>query len=466
MKPLALQENAQLLFVRTLKVDSFFDQKSSIYECDRCELEMDNGNYLGRGISGDAFSGAERSTLILGPSRSGKTSAIIVPNLLMTTRAAITTSTKDDIVRLLSKTRRDVPQLIFDPSGTVQTPAGSTAISFSPIRLASTWDGALLAVRSLVGARQTFQGSQNRDHWAERASALVAPLMHAAALGGTSLRNFSRDIDRRNGLDGLEVLRTHYNTDHQSIALLEGILATDERERSGIWSTASGLLDGLRTDAAQRTSRYPELDIESFLQSRSQLHIVAPSRHQNIMTPLVVGLIEEVVHRTYQDFHKGARLTLALDELANVAPLPTLPSIVSEGGGQGVITMACLQDLSQARARWGVSGESFLSLFPTSLVLPGIADRATLELLSALGGRSERNQASHSFGRRGKVTGGAWSQREQIRLTPSAVAHGRPGMTLGLGPSKEMEWIRLTPYFREERFARYLERSAERSRSR
>jgi hypothetical protein len=62
---------------------------------------------------------------------------------------------------------------------------------------------------------------------------------------------------------------------------------------------------------------------------------------------------------------------LALDELANVAPLPRLASIVSEGGGQGVLTMACLQDLSQARSRWGTSAEGFLSLFPTTVVLPG-----------------------------------------------------------------------------------------------
>jgi len=39
-------------------------------------------------------------------------------------------------------------------------------------------------------------------------------------------------------------------------------------------------------------------------------------------------------------------------------------------------------------------------------------------------------------------------------------------MALGLGPTKEMEWIRLTPYFRDQRFARYLDRSIERGRSR
>jgi type IV secretory pathway TraG/TraD family ATPase VirD4 len=94
-----------------------------------------------------------------------------------------------------------------------------------------------------------------------------------------------------------------------------------------------------------------------------------------------------MVHATYDRHEEGARLLLALDELANVAPLPRLAGIVSEGGGQGVLTLACLQDLSQARSRWGTAADGFLSLFSTTVVLPGIADRPTLELLSQLAGR-------------------------------------------------------------------------------
>ena len=439
---------------------------SSIYERDSYELEMDIGNYLGIGISGDAFSGPERSTLVLGPSRSGKTSSIIIPNLLMTDRACVTTSTKPDVVALAAESRRDVPQLMFDPSGTVEPPPGVLSVTFSPVRLARTWDGALLATRTLANARRITQSSYGNDHWSERAAALVAPLLHAAAIKGTSLGRFARDIDRRNGNSGLEVLREHYGESHQSVALLEGILATDEREKSSIWSSASGLLDGLRSDSALGSQRFPELDVDAFLESRGQLHIVAPSRHQAIMTPMVVGMIEEIVHRTYQQFNQGARLALALDELANVAPLPTLPSIVSEGGGQGVITLACLQDLSQARTRWGVSGEAFLSLFPTAVVLPGIADRPTLELLSALGGRTPRPQPTHALTRRGRLQSVSWSQPERLRLTAAEIAHGRAGMALGINPSKELEWIRLTPYFRDARFRDYRDRSIDRGRSR
>ena len=45
--------------------------------------------------------------------------------------------------------------------------------------------------------------------------------------------------------------------------------------------------------------------------------------------------------------------------------------MVSEGGGQGLVTLACLQDLSQARHRWPGQADGFPSLFGTTVVLPG-----------------------------------------------------------------------------------------------
>jgi len=53
-------------------------------------------------------------------------------------------------------------------------------------------------------------------------------------------------------------------------------------------------------------------------------------------------------------------MLFALDEVANIAPLE-LPQIASEGGGQGLMLLAALQDLSQARARWGAQADGFLT---------------------------------------------------------------------------------------------------------
>jgi type IV secretion system protein VirD4 len=432
-----------------------------------CIVQSLSGVYLGRGANGDAMSGDERSTLVLGPTRSGKTTSIIVPNLLMTTDACVVTSTKNDVVSLMSHARRDGATLLFDPSGTVPTPPRVHRIGYSPLRQSLTWDGAVLASRSLLDVARRGRGDRSDDHWTERAGALVAPMMHASALKGESLGQLAARVDERSCDDLLRELNDHHGDLHPSVTLLRGVMATEERERSSIWSTAAGLFAGVRTEAARASAREAPLDVDEFLRGPHQLHIVAPSRHQAVSTPLVVGLIEELVHATYDRHAEGARLLLALDELANVAPLPRLASIVSEGGGQGVLTLACLQDLSQARSRWGTSAEGFLSLFPSTVVLPGIADRSTLEMLRHLAGRQLTASPSVQRDRKGRTLSHSTNWVERDRVSVSELAQGRDGFALGLDARNHLQWIQLTPAYRDQRFRPYLERpSLERTVSR
>jgi type IV secretion system protein VirD4 len=411
------------------------------------------GIYLGRAPASNVASGAQRSTLVLGPTRSGKTSSLLVPNVLLARHAVVTTSTKDDVVRATSTRRSDVGHvLLFDPSGTVEAPEGVTRVGWSPIHGSARWDAAVLMADSLAdAARHRPRGSGAVDHWTERASALLAPLLHAAALQGVGVDTLAGWVDLREGRDALAALVTHHGERHPSSASLSGILATDDRELSGIWSTASGVLGGWRTDAARSAASAPPLDVEAFLSGANTLHVVSPSRHQAAAAPLVVGLLDTLVHATYDRQHRGANLLLALDELANVAPLPSLPSIVSEGASQGVLVLGCLQDLSQARVRWGTAAEGFLSLFPTTVVLPGIADRSTLEQLSALSGRHDVMSTSVSKGRRGGnvVTR---SLVERPRLAPDVIARGRHGHGLVLDSAKRLGWVGLTPAHLDERF--------------
>lgn len=369
----------------------------------------------------------------------------------------------------MSGARHDGATLLFDPSGTIHTPPGVRRVGYSPIRQAQSWDGAVLAARSLVDVSRRRHLDDGESHWNERAGALVAPLLHGASLRDESLGQLASRVDGRSADDVLADLANRYGQAHPSVSLLRGVLATEERERSGIWSTASGLFSGMRTDAARASAREAPLDVQEFLAGPHQLHIVAPSRYQAVTVPLVVGMIEEVVHATYDRHHNGARLLLALDELANVAPLPRLASIVSEGGGQGVVTLACLQDLSQARSRWGTNADGFLSLFPTTVVLPGMADRTTLEMVQQLAGRSMVPSHNVQHSRRGRTEGYTRSWVERDNATLSDVARGRQGYALGLNERKDLRWIELTPSYADPRFRRYLERpftSIERSRDR
>ncbi len=258
-------------------------------------------------------------------------------------------------------------------------------------------------------------------------------------------------IDRHDGAPALEILSSGTGTDGPAADLLSGIVATDAREQSGIWSTASGVLAAYRTQGAMASTNAPALDFDEFCAGTNTLYICSSGRQQLQFAPLVVGALGDVRDATYRrsrDGYEGPPTLLALDEVANIAPIPDLPTMVSEGGGQGLLVLACLQDLSQARSRWGAEADGFLSLFGTTVVLRGIADTATLRDISALAGAHDvtTTSISRSVGRWGMIRPStSVSSHREARLPVDAVARGGPGQALVLGPDKDVHSVRLTP---------------------
>ncbi|MGH9047858.1 MAG: type IV secretory system conjugative DNA transfer family protein [Acidimicrobiales bacterium] len=418
----------------------------------------ENGLYLGIGRGGWAWAGAERSALVLGPSRAGKTTSIVVPNVLAAPGAVVNTSTKPDVMGQTAAARRDVGwTMVFDPSGSTEALGGVVRVGWSPLNAARNWDGALSMADAMVNSRvRGNRGARasNDDHWSERAASLLAPMLHAAAIDGLGMREVLSWVDRHDGAPALRVL-TQHTDDALATDVLSGILATDEREQSGIWSTASGVLAAYRSRSALASTEPPYLDPAAFCEGANTLFVCSAGTQQQLMAPLVVGLLAELRDAAYERARRGTSVPpvlFALDEVANIAPLPDLPSIVSEGAGQGLLTLACLQDLSQARGRWGSQAEGFISLFGTTVVLPGIADIATLSALSTLSGDEEvvNRTLGRSQGADGRLRGSvSLSTTRQRRLPPDVIARGVPGGALAIDARRRMGWVRLTPAHRD-----------------
>ncbi|MGH2843594.1 MAG: TraM recognition domain-containing protein [Solirubrobacteraceae bacterium] len=150
-------------------------------------------------------------------------------------------------------------------------------------------------------------------------------------------------------------------------------------------------------------------------------------------------MLAEIRRATYQAHAAGplaGRVLFALDEVANVAPIAELPQIASEGGGQGLLLLAVLQDLSQARARWGTVADGFLTLFGTKLILPGVADQRTLETISTALGEYDRKVVTET---RAQLLGQWGSQRSYSHstqrtrvLSPGEIANIPAGRVLHL----------------------------------
>jgi len=421
-----------------------------------------HGIYLGCSLgepSTPQFALPQHGVLVLGPPRSGKTAAVVVPNIIAACGPVIAASTKADLLACTWATRARLgPVMLYDPSGAVSAPPGVEHVGWSPLGPAAIWDEAVLVAESMVRAARPGTDRGEAAHWSERAAALLAAVFHAGALEQQPFSKVLSNVDRHDPEEALGIL-AHRGAE-RALDLLEGIAATDGREQSGIWSTASGVLAGYRTDAALASANGPVLDVARLLDNRGTLYICAGSDQQRQAAPLVAGLLREVRAIAYRRSlaamvtGPGAAppLLLALDELANIAPLHDLPTLVAEGGSQGVVTLACLQDLAQARARWDREADGFFSLFGTKLVFPGIGDTRTLEAISSLGGEHEVRTVSISDGPRGRglaalrrSTTRTVSTRKERRFPVDAIARGEPGCILGI-EGAEPGFMRMTPW--------------------
>lgn len=357
------------------------------------------GIYLGVGAQGvPRHARAERAVLVLGPPRAGKTSGVIIPALIAHTGPAVSTSTKGDVAQATRAARsRGGRTWVFDPTGAAGGSEASEQLRWSPVPSSVSWDGALLMARAMTS--RIGAGTTDRSHWASRAQALLASLLHAAAVHGRDVETVV-DWVMRHEIDQPGILLEDERCSRLAFGSLLGLLNTEDRERSSIFSATADALQAYTSESALAAAREPNFDPEAFVRSGETIYIHAPAEEQAAAAPIVCGLLSEIRRATYRARPDGqlthGRMLFALDEVANIAPLEELPQIASEGGGQGLMLLAALQDLSQARQRWGAQADGFLTLFGTKIVLPGIADARTLEAMSQTLGEYDRQVVSRT----------------------------------------------------------------------
>ncbi len=413
--------------------------------------------YAGRGIGGPVFLPRESHLLVLGPPRSGKTRSIVIPNILFSPGPVIATSTKSDLIEATHRERAIKGRILaLDPSGAVPIPRNAERVYWSPISPTGSYSDALTVTRAMIDASILIDGGRaGYSHWIERAASLVAPLIHAAQLGGYEMETLMVWLNRRECRDPAGILKSC--GEELALDSLRGVMASEERERSGIFSTALGLLGSYNFPEIHQQAHWARFDSKEFLGSRDTLYVVSPANIQRLVAPVIVGMIDEVKNRSYAMCtdtgmdNKRPPLSLILDEMANIAPLGSISSILSEGASQKVMLLGALQDLSQARIRWGEAAQGFLTLFGSTLVLPGISDSASLRQLSMISGRLEFDSVARSYGGSflGRIIGPRGVTKSvsyKPALEPWEIARSEAGQGFLFRRSRELRRVSLVPF--------------------
>ncbi|WSM77442.1 type IV secretory system conjugative DNA transfer family protein [Streptomyces cellulosae] len=275
------------------------------------------------------------------------------PALVLTSDPALWYETKDARAKL-------GPTHVYDPTHLCDTPA---RLHWSPSAGCEDKDTATARAAALLApVRPTSRLDQQLGDTAEL---LLRSYLHAAAVDGRTVRHVHRWAQGLQVQDAVRVLRTHPKAASGSAGELEAALtAHPERRDMAQQLTARALADlsTVNVREACNPHRSDALALDSFIHEGGTLYVVGESiedpRTGPGAMPLLTALVSYVVEhgRRMAERSSSGRLdpplTLVLDDVAAVAPLPQLPELLTAGPELGMPTVALLRSREQARARW------------------------------------------------------------------------------------------------------------------
>ncbi len=275
------------------------------------------------------------------------------PTLIVTSNPAIWQDTKDARAKL-------GPVHVYDPTHLCDTPA---RLHWSPTTGCETKETATARAQALLApVRPTAKIDQAV---ADVAETLLRSYLHAAAIEARTIRHVHRWCQGTQVQDAVRTLRTNPKAAPGSAGELEAALTAHPERRDIAQELTSRALSALFTvniREACTPNRNDALALDSFVDEGGTLYVVGESiedpRTSPGAMPLLTALTSSVVERGRRMAERSSSgrldppLTLVLDDVAAVAPLPQLPELLAAGADRGLPTLALLRSREQARTRW------------------------------------------------------------------------------------------------------------------
>jgi type IV secretory pathway TraG/TraD family ATPase VirD4 len=391
----------------------------------------------------------EASLRLVAPPGEGKTFRALVPVLRQHPGPAIATSTKADLYELSAIARqRRGPVFALDPD--LLAPAAEPA-RWSPVSGCEQSEVAERRAAALVAATGDDSDAQNGAFFRDSARDLLKAYLHAAALEGLDIRSVLDWSRRPDDPAPAEVLLS-------SPLAAEGWDDLVGLHTSGAPETTSGVLRYVAralacfSHEAVIEACCPQpgeaLDIEQFLIDNGTIYLLGKGSRLGAVAPLITAFADEVfdcaerLAATMPNRRLDPPLLGLLDEAPSIAPVPSLPELLADGRGRGIVIVYAMQSFSQAVTRWGAQrAETMGNATSITAVLGGLTSPTDLADLERIcGQRRVRRVSTHrgSGGRNGRDHSRTISWESEAVLRADQIRTLQAGMALLL-------WSRLPP---------------------
>ncbi|MDQ0031548.1 TraM recognition domain-containing protein [Arthrobacter bambusae] len=357
----------------------------------------------------------EDTACTVAPPKWGKTTYMVAGMVADAAGAVITTSTRPDVLRLTAGVRKDLGKVyVADFDGLSQYP---DKLRWNMVAGCDDPQIASERASAMVNAMPRTGAPSSADRYFDSGCVMILEaLLHAAALKeGGSMRDVLRWSQNFTEHEPANILRAKSPTVKTWAGNLDEWCRQNNPDTIGNTKTTLGKITGpMKNENVLSmlcpTTDDPGIDVNTFTEAANTLYCLTRVSMNASTAPIVTALVESLVQaaiRTSGAMASGkldVPLSVILDEAANTCALPSLPSLMSEGGGNGIHTSVFVQTYSQLVNRWGEEGaETIFDSAAAKTVFGGISDVKFLTKISDLIGKHwvEHTSTSSSTGKDG-----------------------------------------------------------------
>ncbi|WP_188855017.1 type IV secretory system conjugative DNA transfer family protein [Aureimonas glaciei] len=341
---------------------------------------MKNGIEIGHADDPDQIVRVEveGNLLSIAPPRSGKTSGLIINNLLAQddnlswNGSAIVIDPKGEVYKAVRKRRAHFGREIF----VLDMRQGSKKSSqWNPLASADTNDvlGLMRVARALIP-----EMSGESLYFRERAVSLLAGVIAAAVHEAKTEGRRASPADVERLLNDEEA--TLALVAGQDVPLLRSLardLTLDERIRGSIISTAKLGTQWLLDPYLRALTEESTLNLEAVARGQADLFVIVPTEHFETISPVLRWLLSDLftaVRRLRKPDDR--RILLLIDEAASLGGFSQLPVALGELPGLGLSIWTFWQSRSQIVKAYGEAGAD---LFGTTAEFSTFSDVGGLD---------------------------------------------------------------------------------------
>ncbi|MFG2986768.1 type VI secretion protein [Streptomyces sp. NPDC048258] len=270
--------------------------------------------------------------------------------LIVTSSPTLWAETKDARAKL-------GPVLLYDPSHLCDTPA---RMHWNPAEGCADRDTA--AARAIALLTPVRPQARLDAAVADTAETLLRSWLQAAALDDRPFKQLHRWTQGNSAQEPVRILRTHPQATPGAAGELESALTAHPERRElaqNLTARALSCLTSIHIREACNPNRTDSLTLASFLGEGGSLYVVGepledPRTHPGAM-PLLTALAAHVVEHGRRMAARSSHgrldppLSLILDDVAAVAPVPQLPELLAD---ETLPLLALCRSREQARSRW------------------------------------------------------------------------------------------------------------------